>query len=726
MKKKSKDTLSFRHRLLRKAKILFWILCIGLLVCLIGYFFVLYGGRTVVDEDKLQLAYTTTIETSEGDVIGKLYKENRNFVPIETIPEHVKQAFLSIEDRRYYDHLGVDLKSISRAVYKNILTMSKAEGASTITQQLVKNLFLTSDKTWSRKAKEALGAIYLEHKLSKDQIFELYLNQMYFGHGVYGVETAANYFFSKSSSDLTIREGALLAGLAKAPNGYSPIRHPEKALKRRNIVLNSMEDAGVLSKEVTQQEQVKDLGLNLAKEEDDPWYDSYVDLVIKEAKAKYELSIDDLQCGGYRIVTGIDKNIQKIAYKKFQEDDYFPGNSDGVEGSFVMMDNKNGEIVAALGGRNYELGHLNRVVVKRQPGSTFKPLAVYGPALMKKERYHPFTLIPDQKVEIENYMVSNVDNMYNNAVTIYDAMVTSKNTSAVWLLNDIGIDYSKSYLSKLGMELEDNWLSIALGGLTYGVTPIQLMEGYHSFINNGKRTESYTIRQIVNREKEKIIEVNPLQEKVFSPQVAWFMTEMLSAVVEKGTGQAGEYHKALAGKTGSTEHPVVEGETKDAWFVGFTPEYVSALWMGYDRSDAEHYLTGGSSYPTALTKSILAEIDEMYTLQEKFEKPNNVKDLPKPIQLPEIQYVNGKIELGGPRLIRSKLAWESSNDDERVVYRIYRERKGIDERIGEVVGKTEYIFDYQLFHSNRYYVVPYDPLTKQEGKPSDVVSLVRW
>ncbi|WP_082918191.1 transglycosylase domain-containing protein [Oceanobacillus sp. Castelsardo] len=722
MRNNKKDQLSIRHRLIRKLK-KYFILLIGILLfCLISYGAIWFGGSLVADKEKLILDGTTTIETANGEIIGKLYNENRTYVSIDEIPEHVKDAFISIEDRRFYDHSGVDFQSVIRAVYKDILAMSKVEGASTITQQLAKNLFLYNDKTWSRKAKEVMAAIYLEQQYTKDELLELYLNEIYFGKGVYGLQTASHFFFSKSVSDLSLAEGAMLAGLAKAPNGYSPIHYPDKALKRRNIVLQSMEDAGKISNETKVKEQSTSLDLNLQNEKEDPWNDTYIDLVVKEAKERYELSLDDLERKGYRIVVNIDNNIQKVVYKKFQDSDYFPGNNDDVEGTFVMMEAKTGKIVASLGGRNYQFGNLNRVLVKRQPGSTFKPLAVYGPAMMKKDVYSAFSLIPDKQMDVHNYMVSNADNMYANVITIYDAIVQSKNTSAVWLLNEIGIDYSKKYLEKMGMQIDDDGLAIALGGLTHGVTPIQLMEGYSAFVNEGKVVESYTISRIYDRYDEVVFEAKPQKTEVFNPQVAWDMTRILSDTVDRGTGSAGEYNKALAGKTGSTEHPHVQGQTKDAWFVGYTPEYVSALWMGYDQSDEKHYLTGGSSYPTALTKSILTELDKINSLSQDFIKPNNVEDLPEPILLPEIKDVRAELEFGGISLVRGKISWEGSTDD-RVVYRIYRKKDGIDERVGEVTGMDEFYLNFNVFHSNQYYVVPYDPLTKLEGKRSETVKL---
>lgn len=696
-------------------------LCALIIIGVIGYGVVFFGGMIVVDNDALELDATTTIETADGELISKLYKENRTLISIKDVPKDVQNAFISIEDRRFFEHSGIDTKSVMRAVYKNIIARGKVEGASTITQQLAKNLFLYNDKTWGRKAKEVMAAFNLERRFSKDEILELYVNQMYFGKGVYGIETAAQYFFSKSAADLTVAEGAMLAGLAKAPNGYSPIDHPEKAMERRNIVLQAMESTGVISAETSKAAQEETLGLQVSEREIDPSTDSYVDLVKKEAADQHDLSIDELKRGGYRIIANIDETAQHIAYEQFKNDEYFPGNTAGVEGAFVMMEQATGKIVAAIGGRDYQIGDLNRITVQRQPGSTIKPIAVYGPAL-EDDKFNPYSIIPDQPIDYNGYEVENANKQYDGAVSLYQALIQSKNAPTVWLLDQIGIDNAKSYLNKMDITIEDDGLAIALGGLEEGITPVQLVESYRTFANSGKMAKSHTIDQIYDRDSELIFQAELDEEAVFSPQVAWNMTEILMETVKSGTASSGEYPKALAGKTGSTQHPLVEGQTKDAWFVGYTPEYVSALWMGYDNSDKDHYLTAGSSYPTQLTKKILTEMDQQEGLADSFTKPEAVNGLQRPIILPEITDLKANLEFGSLSLVKGNLSWTGSND-ERVVYRIYLDQEGIDKRVGEVEGKTTFVIDNALFKGNKYYVVPYDPLTKLEGKVSESVEL---
>lgn len=702
-----------------------WVLLLFSLIIImgiVGYAIILFGGNLVVDEEDLILDETTIIETDNGEIIGELYNENRTPVDIERIPNHVKEAFIAVEDRRFYDHAGVDFQSVVRAVYRDIIAMAKVEGASTITQQLSKNLFLHNDKTWMRKTKEVMAAIHLERKFSKEKILELYLNEIYFGHGLYGIETASQKLFSKSVEDLNVTEGALLAGLAKAPNGYFPIDHPEKAKTRRNIVLQAMDDAGKLSTEERIKAQGRTLGLQVKENHQNPWVDSYIDLALQEAKRKYQLSNGELKRGGYRIVVNLNENAQQIAYEQFKNEKYFPGNTPGTEGAFVMIEQDSGKIVAAIGGRDYKIGDLNRVTVKRQPGSTMKPIAVYGPAMMQ-ESYQPYTLIPDQKMEINGYSAANYDDQYEGAVSIYEALVESKNTSAVWLLNQIGVPYAKDYLNKMDISITDKGLAIALGGLSKGLTPLKMAESYRAFASGGETIDSYAISRIYDNNNEIVYQGNATETAVFSPQVAWNMTSILDSAVKNGTAKAGDYSKALAGKTGTTQHPHVAGMVKDAWFVGYTPQFVSALWMGYDSSDKKHYLTAGSEYPTKLTKVILSELDKQETMTAAFEKPENVNDLPQPIKLPEEVKLTAKYVFGGFSLFKGKLQWSQSQDD-RVVYHVYQEKDGIDERIAKVEGKAEYIIDgINILKNPSYYVVPYDPFTKLEGEKSNTVKL---
>lgn len=695
------------------------------ILCLIGYTTIIYGGKLLVNEEKLTITPPTTIETPDGEIIWYLYDEFRLPVKLEQVPEHVQEAFIAIEDRRFYQHTGVDMRSIARAIFKDIVSRSKAEGASTLTQQLAKNLFLTNDKTFLRKTKEVMIALYLEREYSKEQILEMYLNVIYFGQGQYGIEAAANKFFFKSVDELTVEEGALLAAIVKAPNGYSPIDHPEKAKERRDLVLRKMLDEEKISEETYETAINTEMTLNVSSRKQNKAYHSYVDLVIGELKTEYGLTEEELRSHRYKIVSTINPTFQEIAHEYFQYDHYFPGNNDQVEGAFVLLD-KNGGVLAATGARDYQFKDYNRVKEKRQPGSTIKPLAVYAPALMTGD-FDPYSVVPDEKKVWDGWdgkPVTNVDNRYVGELSLYEALKLSKNTSAVWLLDQIGIGYAKSYLEKLGIPLEEKGLSIALGGLNEGISPMQMAEAYTSFLREGDMVQSHTVESIANYKGQVIHEHKQKKTEVFSKQVAWTMTEMLKGVVESGTATAGDYPYELAGKTGTVPHELVEGYPSNAWFVGYTPEYVTALWMGFPKSTEDNYLTGGSEYPTSLTKSILSEMNKHVSMAKTFEQPEGVVAMEDPIELPIIQNVEGKYGFGGWKLIKGTLSWEPSEMDERVVYRIYTYDEEEPELIGEVVGETTFTIDsVSLFNQDLYFVVPYNPLTKQEGNRSEVIAL---
>lgn len=718
---------SDRHVKSNQFKIKSLAIAIGLtfLLALTTYTAILYGGKLIVDEEDLILSNPTTIETTDGEVVWELYEEYRKPISLEEMPEDLKNAFIAIEDKRFYEHTGVDFRAILRAVYKDILARSKVEGASTITQQLAKNMFLTNDKTWLRKTKEVMVALYLEREFTKDEILEKYINVIYFGRGKYGIEAISEEFFQKPASELKLSESALLAGIVNAPNGFSPIDHPEKAKKRRNLVLSVMHDSGSITENEMKAAQETNINLNLAEKKTNQAEQSYVDLTLKEVQNKHGLSMDELKKGGYKIITPLKTRFQETAYNNFKEDEYFPGNTEGVEGAFVMMDQKTGGIVAALGGRQFEISDLNRVNEKRQPGSAMKPLAVYGPALMD-EKYNPYTMLPDENITIgKDYSPKNYDNQYEGSVSLYEAIVKSKNVAPVWLLNEIGLKTSKSYLKKMNLDIkeEDLNLALALGGLTKGFTPINLAEGYRTFAAKGEYVESYTVEKLYNRKNDLIFEINQKPVEVFSEQVAWDITEMLQTAVKRGTASSGYYPKALAGKTGSTQNPQADGHYKDAWFVGYTPEYITSMWMGYDVSDEKNYLVSGSSSPTRLTKKILTDIDQYSNLEAQFKKSENVTSLETPIELPNKTTLTSKRVFGGLKIIKGKLSWTKTND-KRIVYRLYEVVGGENKLIAELADDNEYIIDdLSLFSKRDFFVIPYDPVTGREGEKSNTISL---
>lgn len=707
--------------MIKKSLIVLGILTGSIIIGFFAYLFIIMAGDYVIDEKDLVMDSATLLVTENGDKITKIYDENREIVGIEDIPAHVQEAFVAVEDSRFYKHSGIDVKAISRAIYKDILAGSKVEGGSTITQQLAKNVFLSHEKSWLRKTKEAVIAINLERRYSKDKILEMYLNQIYFGHGAYGIQLAAKTYFNKDVKELTVAEGAMLAGLPKAPNYYSPIKHPEAAKERRDLVLTLMEKQDYLSPEETVRAQGMMIALDFQQEERNPAYTTYIDMVIKEAKEKYHLSREELRQGGYRIVVPMDPAAQDAVYKSFQDGRYFVGTGQAKpEGAMVLMDSKSGGLLAVQGGRNYVTEGLNRVEVKRQPGSTFKPLSVYGPAL-ESEKYKPYSMLRDEELSYNGYEPKNYNGKYEEKVPMVDAISRSVNSSAVWLLNEIGISDSKKYLEELGMPIEDKGLGIALGGIDHGVSPLQMVQGYRSFLHEGKTVEPYVISKIYNNEGDLVGKAKREEKKVWKKQNAWYMTRMLQQVIKNGTGSDGAENMEIAGKTGTTNFTNVDKGNKDTWFVGFTPEVVGAVWVGYDRTTKESYLNSGSAQPTLLFKQVINGMPSQQGL--KFKKPDGVKDLEPPIELIEIADLRASFGVGDYGMPSVQLNWSPSKD-KRLQYKVYAVNEGETLLLDTVKGKGQYMASGKnLFTLPDFYVVPYNPLTKQEGQPSNVVSI---
>ncbi|MFC7372841.1 transglycosylase domain-containing protein [Fictibacillus iocasae] len=685
------------------------------------YLFILMAGDYVIDEKDLVLNSATVLTDHQGKVITKIYSENREIVSIDKIPEHVQTAFVAVEDSRFYNHHGLDIRAIGRAIYKDILAGSKVEGGSTITQQLAKNVFLSHEKSWLRKTKEAVIAINLERKYTKDKILEMYLNQIYFGHGAYGIQSAAKTYFNKKAEDLTVAEGALLAGLPKAPSHYSPIKHPDASKQRRDLVIDLMEKHDFLSPAEAVRAKGREVALNVVQEKSNPAYSTYIDMVLDEAKKKYHLSREEMRQGGYRIVVPMDVAAQQIVYSSFQDNTYFTGTGEaGPEGAMVLINGKTGAIIAAQGGRGHVTEGLNRVHVKQQPGSAFKPVAVYAPALEEKQA-KPYSLLRDEELDFNGYAPKNYNGKYKGQMSMVEAITESANIPAVWLLNEMGLKKSKEYLDKQGMPIEDEGLGVALGGLDDGVTPLQMASAYRAFYFGGKTIDTHVISKIYDANGELVGKAKSKEKKVWSKQTAWYMTRMLQEVVKRGTGSDGAEQMEMAGKTGTTNFEKVERGNTDAWFAGFTPEIVGSVWIGYDRTTEEQYLNSGSAKAVLLFKNVMNQLPSQQGL--KFKKPDGVKDLEPPIEMPIINSLKAELSVGDYGMPAIKLSW-SPSADKRLLYKIYAVNDGKAEHIDSVVGTGEYrVSGKFLFSLPDFYIAPYNPQTKQEGQPSNKVSV---
>ncbi|PDY45920.1 transglycosylase domain-containing protein [Bacillus pseudomycoides] len=686
-------------------------------VAIVFYKLIVLAGGYIMDEKRLVFHSSSRIVDQRGKAITKLYVENRELVPIERIPKHVAEAFIAVEDARFYEHYGIDYPSVFRALYKDILAGEKVEGGSTITQQLVKNVFLTHEKTFTRKLKEVAIALQLEHKYTKQQLLEMYMNHIYFGHGAYGIQAAAKLYFNKDVEKLTVEEGAMLAGLPKAPNGYSPFLYPEKNKERRDLVLSLMHKQGYLSAEESVRYQGKTIALYKSLDERELAYIPYVDMVVDEAARLYGLSHQEVLRGGYTFIVSMDEKIQKVAYDQFQDARNFPGKENGAQGAFLLMDNATGGIKAAIGGREYVPRGFNRVFAKRQPGSVLKPLIVYAPALETK-KYNPYSLLTNEQTSFEGYEPRNYNHRYSKEVTMYDALLESANVPAVSLLHEMGVEQGKQYLEKGNIHIAESGLSTALGGLKEGVSPFELVKMYRAFLANGKIIEPHVIEQVLDRHGKVIGESPKNETKVFSKQTAWYMTKMLEGVVKEGTASAGVYNGALAGKTGTTSLPNQSEGARDIWFVGYTPSLVGAVWIGYDRTDKEHQLYDGKLSATELFKKILTKANVQDN--SNFKRPKGVETIGKPIRLSKIENVEAQLSFSPFSLFTAKLHW-TPLPDKRVVYRIYKVEQGKHIHVGTVKGIGEYEEKFiNIFSKPSFYVVPYNPQTNREGEKTKV------
>ncbi len=587
--------------------------------------FLLSAGGTALliaslDISKLEspLAQPTFIYDKEGNKVSQLSSSKIVPVSIDKVPVHVREAIIAVEDRRFFDHQGVDIRAILRALTRDLKSGDFSEGGSTITQQLAKNLFLPSDKTLGRKIKEAGYAFKIESTLTKEEILEAYINYIYFGEGRWGIQNASSFYFRKNAEELNLEEGAMLAGLLKAPSIYSPLNSIDKALEQRNIVLTLMKEQEFISE--SEYQKAKSLPITLKKGLEGELSSSfapYVDYVIEEAISRYGFTEDEILGSGMQIYTQMDQAVQKAAEDVYNDDSFFPPDkpSQIVQSGIVIIDHTNGGIRGLVGYRGESLfrqfNHASQL--KRQPGSSFKPLSVYGPALEKG--YIPYSMLYDGPLNIEGYQPKDWDNQTRGSVTMQEAIQNSWNIPAVWLLNEIGLDAGIAFAERAGIPLgnEDHNLSLALGALTNGISPLQMAQAYSGFANLGVMNKANAITKITTSDGKVLIKAEPETVIVTDPSTAYTMTLLLKNVVDNGTGKNAAFGRPTAGKTGSVELPptkefdgIAKG-VKDVWFVGYTPELTAAVWMGYDKTDREHYLTiSGGSGPAVVFREVLS------------------------------------------------------------------------------------------------------------------------
>lgn len=550
-------------------------------------------------------AASSQIYDVHGNLITTVHAtENRLPVKLSQVPKDLQNAFIATEDNRFYSHHGVDPIGIMRAIWVNIAHDGVAEGGSTITQQLARNAFLTQDRTLKRKIMEAMLAIRIEQYYTKQEILEMYLNQIYFGQGAYGVQAAAHVYFGKNVQDLDLAQSAMLAGLPQSPNYYSPLTNYKAGKARQAVVLGQMVKYDYIDQATADKAKDEDLGLREKSEaaHSDNNASYFIDYVISEIAEKY--GDDAVYKDGLKIYTTIDMKAQDAAVQAMHNLPNFYTDDKGLtqpQGALIAINPHNGYIVAMVGGRGDD--SFNRAVLaERQPGSAFKPF-VYLAAI--QDGMTPGIVMDDKKIEFNGWSPKNYEGTYSGQMTLRYALQDSVNTIAVQLADAVGMRKVLNLASSLGIttldDSKDNNLAAALGGLTNGVKPIDMAVAYGTLANGGVKVKPVAITKIVDRNGQVVEENSTEEQRVVDPKYAYVITNMLESVMSGGTGGGASIGRPAAGKTGTTD------ESKDAWFVGYTPDLVAAVWMGDDYGiETLDGITGGT-VPAVIWRDFMSQ-----------------------------------------------------------------------------------------------------------------------
>lgn len=567
---------------------------------------------------------TSIIYDGQSDVVTRLHGvQDRTWVSISELQPSTVYAFISAEDARFFEHEGVDVIRIAGAIVADIKAGSYVQGASTISQQLIKLSHLTSEKTISRKAEEAALAYEMERQYSKEDILEMYLNYVYFGGGYYGIEAAAKGYFGVHASDLTLDQSAMLAGILKSPSGYAPHINYAASINRRNNILRLMRDYGYITDDEKKQASARRPTILHDKNEEYSGY--YTDAVTKSAAALMGITVDELIRGGYSIYSAMDSDIQHYCEEMFKNGELFP--AEDSEAAIVVLEPSTGMVVAMVGGRSYTGGiSFNRATdIRRQPGSVIKPVIAYAPAF-EYLNYTAADMILDEETTFADYTPSNYGNKYYGWVTVREAVTKSLNVPAVKTLSAVGVYRAKDFAKRCGIEFDDkdDSLALALGGFTYGVSPLQIAGAYSCFASGGIYNTPTLIKKITDRKGLTVYEYRQDSRRVMSEANAYILTSMLKSVVTEGTGhRLNTLDIPIAGKTGTVG---LANGNRDAWMAGYTPEYTAVVWQGYD-SDRLGLLPSsatGGTYPALMLYELFNHIYPDGRSGD-FEKPESVK-----------------------------------------------------------------------------------------------------
>lgn len=581
----------------------------------------------------------TNVYDDQGEIISQFFIERRELTNLERVPQHLIDGFISIEDKRFYSHWGVDILRFFKSILINIVNMRIVQGGSTITMQLARNMFLTMEQTMMRKLKEIALATRIERAYTKDEILEMYLNQINFGQGHYGVATAAEYYFKKDISDLTLIECALLVALPKSQERYSPHKHPELAIQRRNLVLKKMLENNKISPEDYTEAVNAPLGVTESTKEKRTG-EYFLEEIRRYLELKY--GPEFLYRSGANIYTTINTRMQTTAEEvleihlaKIEKDHKLPhpkADFDSVtlsdtvtaipylQGAFVLLDYRTGEVKALIGGRNFSQSPFNRATqARRQAGSAFK-IFVFTAAV--DNGFTPTDIVLDLPIVLEVpgmdsiYRPSNYDRKFMGPITVKNALKYSRNLVAIRLIRSIGPELVVRYAHDLGVASPLlPVVSLALGSCE--VNLLEMVNAVGTIANLGERIEPIMIRKITDKDGTLIEVNNPLPERRLSPQTSYVMTDIMESVVNGGTGyHVRDYYKgAAAGKTGTTNN------YSDAWFVGYTPKYACGVWAGYDNNNRMFKDATGGFISAPIWGDFMALIDSLP--DEEFAKPSS-------------------------------------------------------------------------------------------------------
>jgi len=569
-----------------------------------------YNSAKMVSSEK-----TVVILDSEyNDISGKLFCENKIFISIVDIPQHTKDAFISIEDKRFYEHKGVDYRRIFGAIRRNAKAGEIKEGASTITQQLVKNTHLDGKKTYTRKIKEVRIARSVERKLTKDEILESYLNVIYFGNGYYGIESASRGYFGIEASKLSLSQSAMLAGLINSPSKYNPIINYDSAVTRKDLVLSLMLKYGKIT-EIEYNDAISKkiliLSHRLCKKH-------YFSAVLSETAFVLGCKEKDLYNQKLTIITHFDDRIQKKIDKALENSKI---DNSIMLSQVLVLCNHSGQILALNGNSNIKLHNM-----KRQPGSVLKPIICYAPALEYGYAL-PYTPIKDEKVDFGGYNPSNYKNEYLGWVTLDESLAYSSNIVAVRLLEIVGIEQAKEFAKKCGISFSkyDNSLPLALGAMENGITLKQLANCYQAFANDGKIIQAKYVKSILDKDGNEIYRQKEYETPVMSDITSYYINVMLGNCAKNGTAKLLNRHNIenVCAKTGTVGN--INGNT-DAYSIAYTPDYTVAVWVGSKDKHSPISVTGGG-IPTSIAGQILENLGGNKHLTKSFPIPFNLKEV---------------------------------------------------------------------------------------------------